>query len=299
MKQQERWTQWNTAVEAAIMARPSAETQRSYRRAWTGWLDHLDGRGPWEATRKDVLAWVKRLRARGLQKNTIALRLMQCHAIWATIQQDEAARQDIFTLVETGLGVDQTLRRTPALSAVQVDLLLNSIKTHCVTGARDFALLGTLLATGARAGEVLGLRVGDVNLQDGQDGQDQMLVTLRGREVPTPASIWDAVQLYLDLAGRWHAKPEHFLWRPLRNDAASRFGHELPDDRAITLTQLNAILRKRLAWAGIPEPELYSANSLRVTFAREWQIVRPGDTEGLRRRLGHKRFSTTERWLVA
>jgi site-specific recombinase XerD len=296
--QDARWTRWTEAVATVIAARPSPETQRSYRRAWADWLDHLDGRGPWEATRRDVLAWIKRLRARGLQRNTVAQRLLQCHAIGQALQAAGLVamdQEDLFTLAGTDLTVDQTLRRTPALTGEQVDALL-AIRIHTATGARDFALLATLLATGARPHEVLELRVGDVVAPSG--GAAHATVKLPGRVVPVPARIYDVVQVYLDLAGRWHARPEHFLWRPLRNDAAACFGHELPLDRPITLTQLNNILRKRLDWAGVAQPERYSANSLRATFAREWQVVQPGDTAELQRRLGHKRWATTEKWLV-
>jgi integrase len=306
MRQQERWARWEAAVAAAIASRPSEATRRSYARAWRGWIDHLDGRGPWEATRRDVLAWIKRLRARGLQRNSVALRLMQCHAVWESLRAaglvDGPANSglggaDLFTLAGTELGVDQTLRRTPALTSEQAERLLTSIGTHCMTGARDYALLGTLLATGGRPAEVLRMRVGDLGPHPGPDANG--LVRLDGREIPVPQQLVDVATDYLDLAGRWYAKPEHFLWRPLRDDAAARFWHELPHDRPITGTQLNCILRKRLRMAGVPESEQYSATSLRMTFAREWQVRQPGDAVGLQRRLGHRRPATTAQWMVA
>lgn len=300
MKQTERWTRWTTAVATLISARPSPETRRSYQKAWAKWLDHLDGRGPWEATRADVLAWLKRLRARGLQKNTVATYLACCHALWQELRQTgellapDAA--DIFTAADTGLCPHPTRRRIPALTAEQVAALLANIRTDTLTGARDYALLGLLLATGGRTGEVLALRIGEVRPPAAPDSH--ATVIFGTRSVPIPRHIYEALLAYLDLAGRWHAQPEHYIWRPLRNDAASRFGHDLPADRPISDAQLTNILRKRLEWASIAEPERYSATSLRATYVRQWQSVQPENMAELQRRLGHKHLVTTQQWFV-
>lgn len=295
MTDDERTPQWPAAVAAVIAAKRSAETRRSYIRAWASWLAHLAGREPETASRGDVLSWLRRLRGQGLGEGTVAVRLAACSAIWQALRAQglvAAEEENIFSRVGTRLYVDQCQRRTRPLTAAQADQLLSAIRRHTAPGARDYALLGLLLATGARPGAVLALRVRDVRREDAA-----AVAVVAGRPAPIPVEMYAAVQDYLDLAGRWRPQPDEYLFRPLRNDPAARFGYDLPADRAISEQQLRNIVQRRLAAAGITD-DAYTPESLRMTFARQYQAVRPGDIEGLRQRLGHAQRVTTAAWLA-
>lgn len=284
---------WLQAVDEIIMSK-SPETQRSYRAAWGAWLDYLDGRPPWTTSRDDVLGWVRFMkRENGYRQTTMATRLASCAAIWHALQERGLIDPDtdnIFRVAGTGLYVDQCLRRAKPLTEDQADRLLGSIRRHTVHGARDYALIGMLLATGARPGEMLAMRVGDV----GRDEAGAVAV-VGGRSVPIPMEMYDAVQDYLALAGRQNAQVHEYLWQPLRDDEATRFGRDLPADRPISGQQLRNIVQRRRIMAGITGH--YTVDSLRKTFVRAL-ATRSTTLEELRRRLGHAQPVTTRAWLA-
>lgn len=267
------------AVAAAI-GTAARETQRSYQTAWRAWVDFLAqrGRAPGSATGADVQAWAEHMRAAGQRPGTIAARIAACRAVWGRLggAGRRGPAEDIFALVArlSQAQGGRTGRRKPSatvlrLSAGQVRQLLGVIDRRTASGARDYALLGLLLATGARASEVLRLRVSDVR----RTSAGRTEVILAGERRVVAGWVYEAVQAYLHLAGRAPTVGEagpagetppclaEPLWRPL----PSRFqpAAQVAAAGPIGVAQANRILRRWLERAGIDEPEQYSTSSLR------------------------------------
>lgn len=282
-------------IAAAIAERASAETQRSYRAAWQAWQAQW-GRPLATATRGDVLAWLKGQRAAGLSAGTVATRLAACAALFRAVQAAgllPAEAENIFTRRGAPVYVDQAHRAATPLPPDVEAQLLGGINRETVRGARDYALLGLLLATGARAGVVVALPVGAVQVTP-----TGAAVQVGDRAAAVPVELYRAVQDYLAAAGRVHAAPDAALFRPLRGWLTMAFGRPVDPTQPITVQQARDILRVRLADTGCPNSDGYSLESLRATFAQRYLAAKPGDVPGLQGRLGHAHASTTAAWLV-
>ena len=137
-------------------------------------------------------------------------------------------------------------RATPApprgLAAADIQKLLSVIPDTSV-GLRDRAIILTLILTGRRRSEVLGLRVGDLHPDGGS-----VYYTYRGkggkqgkRELPQPAL--EAIESSLTAFGKSLAdmRPEDSLWPSSSNGA-----------RGITSGTFYGNLRRYLKQAGLP-----------------------------------------------
>ncbi len=163
------------------------------------------------------------------------------------------------------------------LSGKQVTQLLSAISHKDSAGYRDRAIVITLYGTGLRIGELLRLRLADVNLDTGQIRV--MGKGKRERFVYVSATVHKVLFKYL-----WH-------WRPKRTSE-----HLFVHDSGRTLSRfyvehrLHAYGRK----AGITGVRC-SPHTLRHTFAVEY--LRGGaDTFTLQRILGHSTLEMTRHY---
>lgn len=148
------------------------------------------------------------------------------------------------------------------LDAEQAGKLIDSCSRNGPQGLRDRAIILLLIRLGLRAGDIAGLRPGDIDWQDAS-----LLVRGKGRRdvrLPLPQDAGDAVLDYIE-----HARPPApidrvFLcakapFRPLRSG-----------------TIISGIVRAALRRAGIKSPPSYGANLLRHTAAT--MMLRAGAT---------------------
>jgi integrase/recombinase XerD len=175
-------------------------------------------------------------------------------------------------------------RRVPrALTEAQVTCLLESVSTASPLGARDRALLEVAYGTGARASELLGLRLGDCRW-------DERLLRFVGkgqrvRLVPLGAPALDALITYTETSrpvllrrGGGVAEEEGIVFLNARGGALGRMGFW-------------KILRQRATAAGLPEgihPHL-----LRHTYATHL-LHRGASLRVVQELLGHSRLATTQ-----
>ena len=285
------WQQWQNAIDE-IIANKSATTGRAYRRAWHDWLDHLDGRQPWQATRQDVREFAKRLRTRGLLRSSVAQKINTCGAIWHALQAAGLAAETaepLFTLAGLNLSTDLQHRRyARPLQQEQIEALL-ALPQNTLTDKRDGSLLALLLATGAKPTEVLQMRVKDLLAPETADAPAQ--IKFADRVVPIPEHVYRNVIDYLATVP-WAALPDSYLWRPVHR--GNHYGHNTSSLTPITPQRINDILRRRLYQAGCHDAHLYTALSLRSTFAAQWQT---DDLAEVQRRLGLKKPNNVCKWL--
>jgi integrase/recombinase XerC len=194
---------WARAVYAFLAEKEkrsgSQRTVESYARMLRDFLGRT-GRRPDEATSQDVFAWAYGVGASGREPSatTVGARLACVGSFYAFL-----VRMDVLT----SNPCDQLQRprveqpRSRGLSADDVRRLLRAIPDTPV-GLRDRAIVVTLLLTGRRRAEVLGMTVGDIACERGVP-----YYAYRGkggtrgrRELPSPA--YDAMRAALAAFGR-------------------------------------------------------------------------------------------------
>lgn len=169
----------------------------------------------------------------------------------------------------------------PVLSDDQLRRLVKACEGKTLRDRRDEALVRLMLETGLRAGEVVALRLEDVDV-----GGGTLLVRRgkggAGRLVPFSAQTARALDRYLRL----------------------RRGHVLADTSALWLGErsqglhydgLYRALRKRAVTAGIPR---FSPHQLRHTAASRW-LAAGGSEGGLMAVAGWRRRDMIDRYAAA
>jgi len=97
----------------------------------------------------------------------------------------------------------------PALSAAQVQRLLDNVPRDRVRGARDFAIMMLIARLGLRSVEVARLELRDVDWRAGE-----LVVRGKGRRqdrLPLPEEVGEALVAYLSLRRNPHGDPHLFL----------------------------------------------------------------------------------------
>jgi site-specific recombinase XerD len=201
---------------------------------------------------------------------------------WAIAEELLARKvQDRIALPKVQKKVIKTLTRD------QFDRLMSttSLEPTRKLQLRDRALLATLLATGVRASELVGLRVGDVHFGEGDESY--ILVTGKGnkqREVG-PLGLECQKHLRRYLRGL-DFTPECSLFTSHRTGGA------------LTISGLDQLLKRLREWAG---PEHFtgirlSAHTFRHTFAVNY-LKQGGDIKRLQLLLGHTSLTVTQGYL--
>lgn len=170
----------------------------------------------------------------------------------------------------------------PSLSAEDVKRTLSGIETRSALGLRNYAILVVLFDTGIRVSELAGLRLSDVNLQEGfctvrGKGDKQRLVPLgltaqralwrfirKARPAPSPETRVD----YLFLNSRGKQLKPSWVYR---------------------------IVRGHLKTAGV-QVKRYGPHTCRHTFARLY-LSNGGDLLTLQRILGHTSLEVVRRYV--
>jgi len=222
---------WDQALYAFLVEKGnrsgSRRTVESYGRMLWPFFEHL-GRSPDRVASGDVLAYAHGIGRSGRSPSS------------ATVGARIACLSSYYRfLIRMGLVVGNPCdalerpRHLPSpvrgYTADEVRRLL-ALVPDTLAGRRDRAMLLTLVLTGRRRAEVLGLRAGDITLDDGRPSY-----VYRGkggkrgrRELPRPA--YDAIEVILADAGKSLGTmgPEESLWqagaRPTGISSATFYG---------------------------------------------------------------------------
>lgn len=223
----------------------------------------------------DIGAFVASEKRRGLASTSVSRKLVAVKMFFRYLAQERLVDEDVSTLVEP----PRAAKPLPeALSIAEVEALLAVPDGSTPLGARDRAMLEMLYATGARASEVAGMNVADVNFE-------YAFVRVRGkggkeRIVPLGRAAVEAARNYL--GGSRNA-----LLRGKESEALflSRTGRPL--DRQ----SLFNIVRKHALAAGISID--ISPHMLRHSFATH-MLAGGADLRAVQEMLGHSDISTTQ-----
>ena len=227
-----------------------------------------------EVDMDDLIEFVIDLKEQGLEISTINRHVASMRMFFKFLATDGYIRRNPSTLVN----YPKRWRKLPdTLSVEEVDLLL-SVKPKCPLDVRNVAIIDMLYATGTRVSEVIGLTLGDVNL-------DFRFVRVTGkgskqRVVPLGLAAAERVADYLEnirpRLARDHSGKELFL---------TRRGRRL-DRKSVW-----RIVRKVAVTAGISKH--LSPHTLRHCFATHL-VERGADLRSVQEMLGHATIATTQ-----
>jgi integrase/recombinase XerC len=255
----------------------SAHTLRSYEDDLTlfcRFLDETQGEGsdPTAANASRLRRYSAWLNGKGYAASTIARRLASLRSFFRYQRRQGVVASD----PAGGLRNPKQSRRLPRLLRVdEVIQLLDSIVTTDPAGVRDRAMFETLYGGGLRVGELVGLNLDDLDL-------DQELVRVRGKgrrerlgPVGRMASDWLARAVALRQPKR-PGEPAVFL---------NRFGTRL------TARSVGRLLEAHLAAHGFASTA--SPHTLRHSFATHL-LDRGADLRSVQELLGHRSLTTTQ-----
>jgi integrase/recombinase XerC len=256
----------------------SPHTIRAYRedlRQFTAYLEEALGRKPRpeDADRVLIRGFLAELHRRGLKKSSSARRLAGLRTFFRFLcREGRLDRNPARALLSPRLE-----KRIPSpLDEAEVDALLD-VPGDDVVSLRSRAILELLYATGVRCAELVGLDVGEVDLEARMvrvlgKGRKERIVLFGGR-------ARDALRAWLRARARL---------RP-RTDAVfiSLRGRRLSD------RSVRALLSRRVRQVALARK--CSPHTLRHSFATHL-LARGADLRAIQELLGHASLSTTQRY---
>ncbi|MBO0680345.1 tyrosine-type recombinase/integrase [Mycolicibacterium sp. S2-37] len=248
---------WTLALRAE---RKSPATVQSYQTGVTAFLRWCESTGtPPELTKANAQTFVADLLDSGAAPKTAVARLLgvKQFSAWLTAE-GELPTDPLFGIKQPK--VDRKV--VEALTDDQLRALIKACSGKGFTDRRDEAIVRLMAETGARAGEVVGLDVGDVDLHHG-------MVTIRrgkggkGRTAPIGPQTATAIDRYLRMRRTHRLADTPKLW--LGADNWRDFNYH----------GLRHALQRRAEAAGI---DGFHPHKMRHTAATRW--LRAGGSEG-------------------
>lgn len=261
----------------AVERGASPNTVRAYSADLTRFLEWAERSDidPITLTHRQMRLYLAELDRAGYARRTVARRLSAVRSLFAYLVAEGLAPSDPSSV----LAAPKIPSRLPKIiPADALAAMLESPDAETPNGMRDRAVLELLYATGARVSEIAELRLGGVDLAQGQ-------VTVMGkgskeRIIPLHRKAVDTVRIYLANGRPRLAKPagdDHVFLsarsRPLSADAIRR------------------IFKQAAAKAGAAHS--LSPHAMRHTFATH--LIEAGaDLRTVQELLGHIALSTTQ-----
>lgn len=257
----------------------SENTVEAYGRDLRDFAEFLRGRGVTafeDADRQCLVDFVSFMkRKRKLSRSTIARRLSSVRGLYRFMVQEGLTASD----PSANLDLPKAPERLPKVLSIEECVRLMETPDRSVPlGLRDAAMIALIYASGLRVSELVGLRLHELNFEEG-------VVRVLGkgskeRIVPVAPLALDLVTRYLN-----EARPE----------LATR-----PDEDAIFLTTRGgpfsrggfwAAFKAHVRLAGLPSDT--SPHTLRHSFATH-MLSGGADLRAIQEMLGHSALSTTE-----
>jgi len=255
----------------------SEHTRQAYRRAlalfaaWYVETYNLEFK-PEATLKRDVELWKSQLQKGGkAAPATINQRLVALSSFFEWIHSQGLMRQK----PTAGVSSVRLEKHGPkALSEQTLNRLMRAV--YAGNNLRDIAMVELLVGTGIRVGELLDLKVGDLELKP-RSGDVTVRRGKHGsyREIPLTVEVRKALNTYLkDHKGK--DDREAPLWQGQRGAIETR----------------SAVIRMLEKYAIAARIEPIGPHVLRHTFATRYLNANPGDLRGLASLLGHASLNT-------
>lgn len=207
---------------------------------------------------------------KGAKPTTVNQRLVAVSRFFRYARQQNACQENPAEEIEH---LHPPQRQPKALKDIEVRRLLRAARAN----PRDYALLELMIGTGLRVGEVMALRVGDLEMNE-RSGKVTVRQGKRGeyREVPLTADVRSAVRHYLNNTHPDHENKQAPLWLGPKGELKHR----------------SSILRLLNKYAEQVELPHLNPHLLRHTFATRYLAANRDDLRGLAKLLGHRSLDT-------
>jgi integrase/recombinase XerD len=275
----EEWLSW-LATERGRAGSTLAAYRRDVR-GWWAWLRAQGRDGLAAATEADIEAYVGRLRAEGRAPATVKRSIVAVRSLHRFLAEEDRAEGDPGARVAT----PQVPAGLPkALTEAQVTSLLDAVVGEGPAARRDRAMLEVLYGTGLRISELVGLRLGDLDLESallrafGKGSKE--------RVVPVGRHALRALAAWLGPGGRPELVPDRWA---RRGDAEAVFLNR----RGGRLTRQGAwlVVKRHGDAAGLGD--LLTPHALRHSCATH-MLDHGADIRAVQEMLGHASISTTQ-----
>ncbi len=234
-----------------------------------------------EATPDTIRGFLEHLGEQHYSAATMARKIATLRSFYKWAERRGVAATNPMTLIRTPR---QSKRLPKAITIEQVEKLLSAPDEHDVLGQRDRAMLETLYSTGIRVSELVGLEIGDIELES-----EALKVRGKGKKdriVPLGSHALGAIRRYLEMVradGRFvGAWAEGRSSRPL---FVNKHGGRLSS------RSVRRKLDKYLRQVGL-DPAI-SPHTLRHSFATHL-LDNGADLRSVQELLGHQSLSTTQ-----
>lgn len=260
-------------------------TRRAYQADLTEFMEFTGIERPEQfriVTRAHMIAWRHSLESRTLAGSTIRRKLAALSSLFDYLCEVNAIPSNPVKGVKRPKMESQE-GKTPAIGDHQARSLLGAPDSTTLRGARDHAILSTLLYHGLRRAELCALTVGDIHQRRGV-----MHLCIHGkggklRYVPLHPGTAEAIDAYLALAGH-AADAQGALFRPVSNNIRTSSASITPDGVYKMLAGYAASLKIDAAGFG--------PHALRATAATN-ALEHDADIAKVQEWLGHANIATT------
>ncbi len=254
----------------------SANTLEAYRRDLAAYREFFEKQKlkDWSKVRREhIMQFLMQEKRRGLEAPSIARRLVAVKVFHRFLVAEKHLAEDITSVLET----PKLWKKLPhVLTRPEMEAILKAPDTKKAAGIRDRALLECLYATGTRVSEMVGLKLSDVNLENGflrclgKGGKERI--------VPIGKQAISACREYLEkVRAKLKPKTEHFFTGKRKGGLTRQF--------------LWQLVKKYARQAGITKP--LTPHTFRHSFATH--LLEGGaDLRIVQELLGHSDISTTQ-----
>jgi tyrosine recombinase XerC len=240
------------------------------------WCSERDIEHWQDMDRNSVRAWLAWMHREGYAPSSIARKLSALRALFRFLELRQELTANPLTLIK---GPKQIKYLPAVLSVEQVELLLAQPDRDTPVGIRDLALLEVLYASGVRVGELLAMKLADIDWDGssvrvhGKGNKDR--IVLLGERAMLSLEIYIHEARPLLMNGR-EGEPHLFL---------SRLG------RPLSVRMFHVALRRYVGQAGLERR--VTPHTLRHTFASH--LLEGGaDLRVVQELLGHASLATTQ-----
>jgi integrase/recombinase XerD len=253
----------------------AANTVVAYSRDLARYLQFLGDRAPQDIRPSDVASYLAKLKGEGIAPRSRARALSALKMLHRFLVVEGYCPLNPTAIIEAPKGV---VKLPTVLSGRDVEALLGSTLDTGAIELRDAAMLQLLYATGLRVSELVGLKLGEVNISAGY------LMTIgkgnKERLVPIGESACKAVGRYLE-----SARGELLKQGSSTRLFLSRLGE------GMTRQAFWNIIKKRALQAGVRSS--ISPHTLRHSFATHL-LENGADLRSVQIMLGHADLSSTQ-----
>lgn len=177
----------------------SNETRRAYSRVIKEFFSFQHNVDPIEIKPLDVIRWRDSLIAAKKSPATVSFKLSVVRSLFEYLKAGGfVSNNPALSKIVAPPKLSEDLRGR-ALTVKEVNYILSGPDREKAEGARDYAILLTLLRTGLRVAEVCGLKLSSIKWSHGRWTLKFKMKGGRERTIPLPADVKKAIDEYLKL----------------------------------------------------------------------------------------------------